>query len=61
MPKKLADLLIGDLGVAMRHLSRIQFGELQASPAVISGIRNSIMHCIDRIELSHDAKEWETE
>ena len=47
---QLAKYLIGDLGVARRHVSRILLGELPASRSVLEEIRGSIARCVRRIE-----------
>jgi hypothetical protein len=47
---KLQRYLIGDLGVAVRHLERIRRGILEPVPAVLDEIENSVLRCIARIE-----------
>ncbi len=47
---KLKQFLVGDLGVARRHLQRIDQGLLEPTPAVMREIRSSIETCIARIE-----------
>lgn len=49
-PGKLRDYLIGDLGVAVRHLHRIKRRELMPVPGVLDEIGRSIEDCIERIE-----------
>lgn len=47
---KLKTYLIGDLGVARRHLARIRDGVLVPSSAVLCEIQRSIEDCVARIE-----------
>jgi hypothetical protein len=49
-PGKLGEYLIGDLGVAYRHLKRIRTGALRPVPAVLDEIERSVTTCIQRIE-----------
>lgn len=48
-PGQLADYLIGDLGVAHRHLERLRQGIIKPSPVVIREIERSIEDCVERI------------
>lgn len=61
MNKKLADQLIGDLGPAMRHIWRLQTGELTVTPGLLQELQRSIENCVERIQLNHDPKDWSTE
>jgi hypothetical protein len=49
-PGRLAEYLIGDLGVALRHLHRLSEGQLRPSDVVIREIKRSVETCIKRIE-----------
>lgn len=42
--------LLGDLGVARRHLERLRVGILRPVPAVMDEIEASVQRCADRIE-----------
>ena len=46
---KLKGYLIGDLGVALRHLERLDSGTISLSQGVVKEIRRSIEDCIERI------------
>ena len=47
---QLGKYLIGDLGVARRHLQRIKEGQLPAVPMVLEEISRSVETCVKRIE-----------
>ena len=47
---QLAKYLIGDLGVARRHLERLRTGVLTLTPGVLREISQSIETCVARIE-----------
>ena len=46
---QLGSYLIGDLGVARRHLARIRDGVIPPSKAVLAEVSNSIEWCVQRI------------
>jgi hypothetical protein len=71
---QLGKYLIGDLGVARRHIQRIRQGVLPASGAVMAEISRSVEDCVARIardiqddpedgitmeEILHDARDAE--
>ena len=49
-PGRLREYLVGDLGVARRHLDRIRTGILMSTPAVLGEISRSVETCVQRIE-----------
>jgi hypothetical protein len=49
MKPTLRELLVGDLGPAIRHLDRIKRGALPPSPAVLDEIEAAIARCVERI------------
>lgn len=49
-PGRLGDYLLGDLGVALRHLERIKLGLLKPVPGVMQEIERSITDCVKRIK-----------
>lgn len=49
-PGRLADYLIGDLGVARRHLQRLLNVEILPTKGVLLDIVKSIECCVERIE-----------
>lgn len=49
-PGRRGAYIIGDLGVAHRHVQRIKSGQLPPSPAVIAEIEKSIETCVARVE-----------
>jgi len=48
-PGQLKDFLIGDLGVARRHLQRILYDQLPPSRGVVLEIFKSVEDCVERI------------
>lgn len=61
-PGQLQKYLIGDLGVARRHLERIRNRILEPTDGVLDEISNSVEECIARIvrDVSgeRDARTW---
>jgi hypothetical protein len=49
-PGQLAQYLIGDLGVAKRHLQRLGAGSFPASRGILLEIERSVDDCIARIQ-----------
>jgi hypothetical protein len=47
---RLGKYLIGDLGIARRHIQRLTDGTLLPSRALFLEIRRSIEDCVERIE-----------
>jgi hypothetical protein len=46
----LAELIVGDLGPARRHLERIRRGQLQPTSAVLDEIEKAIERCVARVQ-----------
>jgi hypothetical protein len=49
-PSSAPSLAVGDLMPALRHLRRIQLGELPPTPGVIGEILACVVRAIDRLE-----------
>ena len=56
--QRLAEYLIGDLGVVRRHLHRLQTGQIKPSLGLFNEMSRSVEDCIKRIERDLLPLDW---